>query len=64
MTGVRVPEANRVGAVGEGWRASLTTLMNERSAIGGGGGGAPRRGGAANDAVQVWEAMDESRTGA
>ena len=61
MTEVRVPDANRVGAVGVGWRASLTTLMNERSAIGGGGGGAPRRGGAANDAVQVWEAMDESR---
>jgi len=61
MTDVRVPDSCRVGAVGEGWRASLTTLMNERSAIGGGGGGAPRRGGAANDAVQVWEAMDESR---
>ena len=61
MTDVRVPDSCCVGAVGEGWRASLTTLMNERSAIGGGGGGAPRRGGAANDAVQVWEAMDESR---
>jgi len=41
--------------------------MNERSAIGGGsaGGGKPRRGGAANDAVAVWNAIDESeRTGA
>ena len=61
MTDVRVPDDCRVGAVGEGWRASLTTLMNERNAIGGGGGGVPRRGGAANDAVEVWEAMDESR---
>ena len=51
MTDVRVPDDCRVGAVGEGWRASLTTLMNERNAIG--GGGVPRRGGAANDAVEV-----------
>ena len=61
MTDVRVPDAYRVGAVGEGWRASLTTLMNERNAIGGGGGGAPRQGGAANDAVEVWQALDESK---
>ena len=60
MTDVRVPDNCRVGAVGEGWRASLTTLMNERNAIGS-GGGVPRRGAAANDAVEVWEAMDESR---
>lgn len=60
MTDVRVPDNCRVGAVGEGWRASLTTLMNERNVIGS-GGGVPRRGAAANDAVEVWEAMDESR---
>jgi alkylation response protein AidB-like acyl-CoA dehydrogenase len=62
MTDVRVPDAHRIGAEGEGWRASLTTLMNERSAIGGGGGGAgrPRRGGAANDAVGIWNELDES----
>ncbi len=67
MTDVRVPDAHRVGEVGEGWRASLTTLMNERSAIGGGAanGGKPRRGGAANDAIEVWNHIDESeRTGA
>ena len=39
MTDVRVPDEHRVGAEGEGWRAALTTLMNERTAIGGGGGG-------------------------
>ena len=51
VTDVRVPDAHRIGDVGEGWRASLTTLMNERNAIGGGGGGVGRAGGAANDAV-------------
>jgi alkylation response protein AidB-like acyl-CoA dehydrogenase len=60
LTDVRVPDAHRVGEVGEGWRASLTTLMNERNAIGGGGGGAGRRGGAANDAVDIWRRLDES----
>ena len=59
---VLVPDDCRIGDEGEGWRASLTTLMNERSAIGSGsaGGSKPRRGGAANDAVQVWEQLDES----
>jgi alkylation response protein AidB-like acyl-CoA dehydrogenase len=48
MTDARVPDAHRIGAEGEGWRAALTTLMNERTAIGGsGGGGGPKRGGGA-----------------
>jgi alkylation response protein AidB-like acyl-CoA dehydrogenase len=62
LTDVRIPDANRIGAEGEGWRVSLTTLMNERVSIGGGGGGAaPRRGGAAADAVKVWESVDPSQ---
>ena len=40
MTDVRVPDSARIGAVGEGWRVSLTTLMNERTAIGGAVGSA------------------------
>ena len=32
---VRIPDAQRLGEVGEGWQVSLTTLMNERLAIGG-----------------------------
>jgi len=38
FTDVRVPDSNRVGAVGDGWRVAITTLMNERVAIGAGGG--------------------------
>jgi alkylation response protein AidB-like acyl-CoA dehydrogenase len=34
FTDVRVPDSQRLGAVGEGWRVSLTTLMNERLAVG------------------------------
>ena len=55
MTEVRVPDADRIGDVGEGWRVSMTTLMNERTSIGGGGGGLPPRGsGAIAEAVRIW----------
>ncbi len=40
FTDVRVPDHQRLGAVGQGWQVALTTLMNERMAIGGGGAGA------------------------
>ncbi|GGC88367.1 acyl-CoA dehydrogenase [Chelatococcus reniformis] len=33
---VRIPDAQRLGAVGQGWQVSLTTLMNERLSIGSG----------------------------
>jgi alkylation response protein AidB-like acyl-CoA dehydrogenase len=36
---VRVPDSQRLGAVGEGWSVAITTLMNERVSIGAGGGG-------------------------
>lgn len=36
---VRVPDTHRLGDVDEGWGVALTTLMNERMAIGAGGGG-------------------------
>ncbi|MGY1693622.1 acyl-CoA dehydrogenase family protein [Geodermatophilus sp. SYSU D00814] len=34
---VRIPDTERLGEPGEGWRVALTTLMNERVAIGGAG---------------------------
>jgi acyl-CoA dehydrogenase len=37
---VRIPAANVLGEVGEGWRVAQTTLASERSAIAGGSGGA------------------------
>lgn len=40
FTDLRVSDAWRLGDVGQGWQVSLTTLMNERLAIGGGGPGA------------------------
>ncbi len=42
FTEVRIPDSHRLGDVNGGWSVALTTLMNERAAIGGGmasGGG-------------------------
>ncbi len=36
---VRIPDANRISEIGNGWAVAITTLMNERASIGGGGGG-------------------------
>ncbi len=38
FTDVRIPDDQRIGEVGDGWRVAITTLMNERASIGGGGG--------------------------
>jgi len=38
FTDVRVPGENQLGGEGDGWRVALTTLMNERVAIGAGAG--------------------------
>ena len=67
LTDVRVPDADRIGDVGEGWRVSMTTLMNERTTIGGGGGRRrPKRGvGAIAEAVRIWnEEPIDARPGA
>ncbi|MCB1001609.1 MAG: acyl-CoA dehydrogenase family protein [Acidimicrobiales bacterium] len=64
MTDARVPDAHRIGDVGEGWRVALTTLMNERSAIGSGSGGA-RRKGPIDVAIGIWKDLPaDQRTGA
>jgi alkylation response protein AidB-like acyl-CoA dehydrogenase len=38
FTEVRVPDSQRLGAEGDGWKVSLVTLMNERLAVGGASG--------------------------
>jgi alkylation response protein AidB-like acyl-CoA dehydrogenase len=52
LTDVRIPDADRLGAVNDGWRVALTTLMNERVAL---GGFVPPRGeGLIGRAVDLW----------
>jgi alkylation response protein AidB-like acyl-CoA dehydrogenase len=55
LTDVRVPDADRIGAVNDGWRVAMTTLMNERVTI---GGAVARRGsGPIGDAVATWRRL-------
>ncbi len=53
LTDVRIPDADRLGAVGDGWRVALTTLMNERVAIG--SIVRPRQSGPIGEAVELWK---------
>ena len=65
MTDARVPDSQRVGEIGEGWRVALTTLMNERTAIGGGGGGNAKRRGPIDETIRIWKELPpELQTGA
>jgi alkylation response protein AidB-like acyl-CoA dehydrogenase len=57
---VRVPDDQRIGAVGEGWRVTQGTLMNERVAIG--GATPPREGGPIGTLAQYWREHPEART--
>ena len=50
---VRVPDSQRLDEVGAGWKVALTTLMNERMAIGGAGAGGARRGSSENALVRL-----------
>jgi alkylation response protein AidB-like acyl-CoA dehydrogenase len=34
IDGARIPDANVIGGVGNGWKVALTTLMNERAGLG------------------------------
>jgi len=54
MTDARVPDAWRIGDVGEGWRVALTTLMNERVSIASSSGGSGRRKGPIDAVIDIW----------
>ena len=55
FTDVRISQSEMLGSPGDGWRVSLTTLMNERVSI---GGSMPQRGsGSIASAVHAWEAL-------
>ena len=60
LTDVRIPDADRIGEVGDGWKVAQGTLMNERVAIG--GYAMPREGGMIGGAALAWREHPEQRT--
>jgi alkylation response protein AidB-like acyl-CoA dehydrogenase len=62
FTDVRVPDAYRIDEVGAGWRASMTTLMNERVAIG--SKTLPRGSGTIEAAIKAWKDYGHTDPGA
>jgi alkylation response protein AidB-like acyl-CoA dehydrogenase len=63
FTDARIPDRDRLGDVGDGWRVALATLMNERNAISA-LGATPRSAGPIGSALRLWQAStdrDEAR---
>ena len=60
LTDVRIPDAHRIGDVGQGWAVAQTTLMNERVAIG--GAALPREGGMIGLVSRLWRERPDVRT--
>ena len=59
FTDVRIPDSEMLGKPGDGWRVSLTTLMNERVSIG--GTVAPKGSGPIAFAMDIWDHLPEHR---
>ncbi len=62
FTDVRIPQAEMLGAPGDGWRVSLTTLMNERVSIG--GAIPPKGSGTIAPLVALWTSLAGERRSA
>jgi alkylation response protein AidB-like acyl-CoA dehydrogenase len=60
LTDAQIPDADRLGDIGQGWTVSMATLMNERVSIG--GGAMPREGGMIAAAARAWRQHAELRT--
>jgi alkylation response protein AidB-like acyl-CoA dehydrogenase len=60
LSDVRIPDSDRLGEVGDGWKVATATLMNERVAIG--GHAAPRESGMVAKVAETWRSRPEVRT--
>lgn len=62
LTDVRIPADRMFGDEGNGWQVAITTLMNERTALGGGSG--HRKAGPTAILEQLWNERDKTNTSA
>jgi alkylation response protein AidB-like acyl-CoA dehydrogenase len=60
ITDAKIPDADRIGGVGQGWTVSMATLMNERVSIG--GNAMPREGGMIASVARTWRDRADLRT--
>ena len=61
LTDVRIPDEDRIGPVGEGWKVANATLMSERVNIGASRAG-PRESGMIGPVAATWRNRPELRT--
>jgi alkylation response protein AidB-like acyl-CoA dehydrogenase len=61
LTDVRIPDEDRIGPVGEGWKVANATLMSERVNIGS-SRAAPREAGMIGPVAATWRSHPELRT--
>ncbi|HUY28554.1 MAG TPA: acyl-CoA dehydrogenase family protein [Candidatus Binataceae bacterium] len=59
LTDVKIPADRIMGKQGEGWKVAITTLMNERTAIG--GAAARRGGGSIGILLEMWKERQPGR---
>jgi alkylation response protein AidB-like acyl-CoA dehydrogenase len=61
FTDARIPDTQRIGAVGDGWNVAIATLMNERTMLGRIGKLTAQEGGVIRHALRVWRNLPPER---
>lgn len=57
FTDARIPDSQRIGAIGDGWKVAIATLMNERVMLGRVGKLTGEEGGVVRHALRLWEEL-------
>jgi alkylation response protein AidB-like acyl-CoA dehydrogenase len=60
FTDARIPDSQRIGPIGEGWKVAIATLMNERVMLGRVGKLTGQEGGVVRHAIHLWEKLPEA----
>ena len=63
FTDARIPDSQRIGAVGDGWNVAIATLMNERVMLGRVGKLSGQEGGVIRHALRVWNRLPAEQRG-
>jgi len=61
LSDVKIPADRLIGREGEGWKVAITTLMNERTAIGGGAAASRKGSGSIGVLTNLWKSREKGR---